>query len=131
MSEIQNEILELLKKISDKIDKIAGTKASSPSPAAKAPAPTPAKSAVGTATIESTPLVKPSAIAQKQADVEKAEKEAEEEIPEKPEGRRVCPKCGATEFNAIDDKTRPLHYISGAPIFAKKYICKKCGEEVP
>ena len=125
MSEIQNEILELLKKISRKIDKLSSIKAEQPAPAPKAVAPTPA---VGKATIEASSYVKPSAVVQKQ---EEAEKEAKGEVKPKTEGRKVCPKCGATEFNAIDDKTKPLHYISGSPIFAKKYICKKCGAEVP
>ena len=97
-----------------------------PAPAAKAVAPP--KPAAGKVTIEETPYVKPSAVVQKQVEAEKA---AKGEVKPKTEGRKTCPKCGSNEFNAIDDKTKPLHYISGSPIFAKKYIYKKCGAEVP
>jgi len=42
-----------------------------------------------------------------------------------------CPMCGAVERNIkkIDDKSRVLSYIIIVPMYAKKYICKKCGYE--
>ena len=55
----------------------------------------------------------------------------EERMIEKPpvEGRRVCPKCGGTSFNAVEDKSQVLHQMGGVKIYAKKYICKGCGTE--
>ena len=126
ISEIQDEILELLKKISRKIDKVGSMRESAPAPAAKAA--TPAKPAAGKVTIEETSYVKPSEVVQKQVEAEKA---AKGDLPPPTEGRKTCQKCGSFEFNTVEDKTKPLHYVSGTPIYAKKSICKKCGAEVP
>ena len=51
---------------------------------------------------------------------------------EKPpiEGRRVCPECKGTAFNAVEDKSQVLHQMGGVKIYAKKYICRGCGAEV-
>ncbi|MFX1260339.1 MAG: hypothetical protein ACFFAN_21015 [Promethearchaeota archaeon] len=112
MSEFEEKVLELLKKIDDKLDKIlgAGSKAaeSSPKPAEK-PA-------------ETAPISKPSEIAEKQTEVAKVEEEPASE------GRRVCPACGSTEFNHIEDKSKILHSMGGIKIYAKNYQCKKCGK---
>ncbi|MFX1395194.1 MAG: hypothetical protein ACFFAH_16745 [Promethearchaeota archaeon] len=112
MSEFEEKVLELLKKIDEKLDNIigAGSKAaqSSPKPAAK-----PAETA-------STP--KPSAVAEKQTEEAKVEEEPAAE------GRRVCPGCGSTEFNHIEDKSKILHSMGGIKIYAKNYQCKKCGK---
>ena len=127
MSEIQEKILNLLTKINDKIDKILAMKETQSAPTisqTKNEGPIQAASVK----IESTPTVKPSAVVEKQIE---EEKKAKGEIRETPEGRRICPKCGGTDFNAVEDKTKPLHYMSGVPIYAKKYICKKCGFEAP
>jgi septal ring factor EnvC (AmiA/AmiB activator) len=45
-------------------------------------------------------------------------------------GRRVCPNCGASGFavKEVEDKTRIISYIP-KPIYAKKYVCTKCGFE--
>ena len=45
-------------------------------------------------------------------------------------GRRVCPNCGATGFavKEVEDRTRIISYIP-KPIYAKKYVCTKCGFE--
>ena len=114
MSEFEEKVLELLKKIDGKLDKIIsdGSKAA-------APAPKPA------AVTESEPAttVKPSEIIDKQ--------EEKEQLQEKPplEGRRVCPECGATEFNAVEDKNQVIFQQGGMKIFAKKYLCRKCGKD--
>jgi len=119
LSEFEEKVMEMLKKIDGKLDKILemGTKApmAQPKPAtesAPAPASTPAPS-----------TVKPSALVEKQQE--------EEKMKEKPpvEGRRVCTKCGSTEFNTVEDKTNVLHQMGGIKIYAKKYICKRCGAE--
>ena len=72
-----------------------------------------------------TQTIKPSEIVEKQ--------EAEEKAKEKPpiEGRRICPECGGTDFRTEEDKSQPpLHQMGGMKIYAKKYICKKCGKEL-
>ena len=125
ISEIQNEILELLKKISRKIDKVSSIQAEVPKPTAPV---TPSKPATGKVTISAPSTVRPSAVVEKQIEEEKA---AKGELPPPTEGRKTCRKCGSFEFNTVEDKTKPLHYVSGTPIYAKKSICKKCGSEVP
>ena len=92
---------------------------------APAPAPAKPKPTVGKTIIESPTTVKPSAVVDRQIEEEKI---AKGEIVAPLEGRRVC-SCGSTEFNAVEDKTKPLHYVSGTPIYAKKHICKRCGKE--
>ncbi len=42
-------------------------------------------------------------------------------------GRRVCPKCGSLNFTEQVDKENVLLYQGGQPIYAKKYVCNKCG----
>ncbi len=115
MSEFEEKVLDLLKKIDGKLDKVleAGSKAA-------APAPRPAAKVE----IISQPSVKPSAVVDKQ-------EEAAATI-EKPqvEGRRICPKCKGVTFNAIEDKSKILHQMGGVKIYAKKYICKSCGHEM-
>jgi len=140
LSEFENKVLEMLKKIDEKLDKVLGTKASTESvkvpeevtPAkkevvtpAKKEAVTPAKKeAVTPAKKEAVKptTMKPSEVVEKQVEAEK--------IKEKPpvEGRRIC-KCGSTEFNTVEDKTKVLFQQGGMKVYAKKLICKKCGEE--
>jgi len=53
--------------------------------------------------------------------------------PEQKEGGRlVCPNCGGTAFNLIQDKTRPISYGMGGmgAVYAKVHQCKKCGTKV-
>jgi hypothetical protein len=72
-----------------------------------------------------TETMKPSEIVERQ--------EAEERAKGKPpvEGRRICPDCGGTDFRTEEDKSQPpLHQMGGIKIYAKKYICKKCGKEI-
>jgi len=98
LSEFEEKVMEMLKKIDIKLDKILAMETKTPAP-------------------------KPSELVEKQQE--------EEKMKEKPpvEGRRVCTKCGSTEFNTIEDKSNVLHQMGGIKIYAKKYICKKCGEE--
>jgi hypothetical protein len=64
------------------------------------------------------------------------EYEPEEEQAPTPEqkegGRLVCPNCGGTSFNLIQDKTRPISYGMGGmgAAYAKVHQCKKCGTKV-
>ena len=124
MSEFENKVLEMLKKIDEKLDKVLGAKASTESvkipeevTPAKKEAVTPAKKEAVKPT-----TMKPSEVVEKQVEAEK--------IKEKPpvEGRRIC-KCGSTEFNTVEDKTKVLFQQGGMKVYAKKLICKKCGEE--
>ena len=110
MPEFEEEVLNLLRRIDEKLDKILDSNSSK------------AKSAKST-----TPMgdnyVKPSTVVEKQ--------EEEERAKEKPpvEGRRICPACGGTSFNTEEDKSQVLFQQSGIKIHAKKYICRNCGTE--
>lgn len=119
MSEFEEKLMEMLKKIDSKLDKVLEMGSKAPAPA---PQPTPAPAATSTSSAPTT--VKPSALVEKQ--------EEEAKMKEKPpvEGRRVCPKCGGTAFKTEEDKTKVLHQMGGMKIYAKRYICKGCGTEV-
>ena len=112
MTEFEEKVLSMLQIINDKLDRIMGIKVTEQKVSQAAPSP-------GAST------VKPSAVVEKQ--------EAEEKAEEKPpvEGRRVCPKCGGTSFNTMEDTSQILFQQGGMKIFAKKYICKSCGTETP
>jgi hypothetical protein len=132
LSEFENKVLEMLKKIDEKLDKVLGAKASTESvkipeevtPAKKEAVMPAKKEAVTPAKKEAVKptTMKPSEVVEKQVEAEK--------IKEKPpaEGRRIC-KCGSTEFNTVEDKTKVLFQQGGMKVYAKKLICKKCGEE--
>lgn len=113
MSEFEEKVLRLLEDINRKLDRLLGTGSTTSS--------TP--TSVSTSSHAAT-TVKPSAIVDKQ--------EMEKKLEEKPpvEGRRVCPDCGGTAFNTIEDKTQVLHQMGGVKIYAKKYVCKNCGKEM-
>lgn len=119
MSEFEEKVLDLLKKIDEKLDKVLDTGNKAPEPK---PAPTPEPAATSPTPVAST--VKPSELVEKQDEEEKAK--------EKPpvEGRRVCPKCSGTAFRVEEDKTQVLMQQGGLKIYAKKNICKTCGTEV-
>ena len=110
MSEFEKDVLRLLSKIDEKLNKLLGT-SSLEAESAK------------TATPPEDEYVKPSAVVEKQIEEEKEK--------EKPpvEGRRVCPACGGTAFNTEEDKSEVLFQQGGMKIFAKKYICRQCGTE--
>ena len=107
----EEKVLNMLEKINAKLDKLLGNESSVKSEIKAVPS-----STLGT--------IKPSEVVEKQ--------EAEEKAMEKPpvEGRRVCPECGNTEFRTEEDKTQVLFQQGGMKIYAKRYICKKCGYEL-
>jgi ribosomal protein S27AE len=119
LSEFEEKVMEMLKKIDVKLDKILAMETKTPA-SQSTPAVTSAPSSSAT---PAASTVKPSELVEKQQE--------EEKMKEKPpvEGRRVCTKCGSTEFNTVEDKTNVLHQMGGMKIYAKKYICKKCGAE--
>jgi ribosomal protein S27AE len=45
------------------------------------------------------------------------------------ESRAKCPKCGSTSSIQKEDKSRPINYMGGVPIYAKIRSCKQCGTE--
>lgn len=110
MPDYEEEILRLLRKIDEKLDKLLGVNSSK-------------VESTKSATPNGEEYVKPSAVIEKQEEEEKAK--------EKPpvEGRRVCPACGGTSFNTEEDKTQVLFQQAGIKIHAKKYICRNCGTE--
>lgn len=113
MSEFEQKVLKLLENINGKLDKLLKTE---PTPVISAP----------TTSVTPSPAVttvKPSEIVDKQ----KEEARMEEKPPV--EGRRVCPECGGTSFATHEDKSQVLHQMGGVKIYAKRYVCKKCGWE--
>jgi ribosomal protein S27AE len=118
LSEFEQKVLKLLGDINGKLDTLlkegSGTTTTT-TVAASAPAPAPA------APEPSRP--KPSELVEKQKE--------EERMIEKPpvEGRRVCPDCGGTAFTTHEDRNQVLHQMGGVKIYAKRYVCKKCGWE--
>ena len=107
----EEKVLNMLEKINEKLDKLLGDESSGKSELKTVPS----------STIET---VKPSEVVEKQ--------EAEEKAMEKPpvEGRRICPECGSTNFNTVEDKTQIMHQQGGIKIYAKKYVCRQCGYEM-
>ncbi|MFX1273863.1 MAG: hypothetical protein ACFFBP_14140 [Promethearchaeota archaeon] len=130
MSEFEQNVLKKLDEINQKLDKVLkmGESHQTPAPASPTPTPAPAAPVHQPPASSSTPgitNVSPSALVERQTEMEKAI--------EKPplEGRRVCPACGGTTFNTVEDKTQLLSAMGGIKIYAKKNICKGCGKEVP
>ena len=107
----EEKVLNLLESINEKLDKLLRNESSG-------------KSDIKTVPSSTIETVKPSDIVEKQ--------EAEEKAMEKPpvEGRRICPECGSTNFNTVEDKTQVMHQQGGIKIYAKKYICRQCGYEM-
>jgi len=110
MPEFEEEVLSLLRKIDEKLNKLLSANNSK-------------AESTKTVTPPEDKYVKPSAVVEKQEEEEKAK--------EKPpvEGRRICPACGGTSFNTEEDKSQVLFQQAGMKIFAKKYICRNCGTE--
>jgi len=110
MPEFEEDVLSLLRRIDEKLDKLLSANSST-------------AESTKTATPPEDEYIKPSAVVEKQEEEEKAK--------EKPpvEGRRVCPACGGTSFNTEEDKSQVLFQQAGIKIFAKKYICRNCGTE--
>jgi ribosomal protein S27AE len=118
LSEFEQKVLKLLEDINGKLDSLlksdTGATISTATVTSSAPAPV------------ATPDVsrpKPSELVEKQKE--------EERMVEKPpvEGRRVCPECGGTTFATHEDRNQVLHQMGGVKIYAKRYVCKKCGWE--
>ena len=107
----EEKVLNMLEKINEKLDKLLGNERSG-------------KSKIIAGSSSTIETVKPSDVVEKQ--------EAEEKAMEKPpvEGRRVCPECGSTSFNTVEDKTQVLHQQGGIKIYKKKYVCKNCSYEI-
>ena len=118
LSEFEQKVLKLLEDMNGKLDRLLKTE---PAPTPSAPTPSAPTPSVAPSPVVTT--VKPSAIVDKQAE--------EARMVEKPpvEGRRVCPECGGTAFATHEDRSQILHQMGGVKIYAKKYICKKCGYE--
>ncbi|MBD3256019.1 MAG: hypothetical protein GF383_13065 [Candidatus Lokiarchaeota archaeon] len=118
MSEFEEKVLDMLKNIDEKLNKILNGEAKSAQPETKASAPAPKEAD------SSGKTVKPSAVVDKQKE--------EEQLEEKPpvEGRRVCADCGGTSFKEQEDRSKVLHQMGGIKIYAKRYICKSCGKEM-
>lgn len=110
MSDFEKEVLNLLRNINEKLDKLLDTNSVK-------------IGSTRTANLTSEEYVKPSLVVEKQHE--------EERTKEKPivEGRRVCPACGGTSFNTEEDKSQVLFQQAGIKIHAKKYICRNCGTE--
>ncbi len=106
MIEFEEKILSLLETINEKLDKLLDLKTSIHS------------------IPENRTTVKPSELVERQQEEERAI--------EKPpvEGRRMCPKCGGTAFNTIEDQSQVLFQQGGMKIYAKSYICRQCGTKV-
>jgi len=122
LSEFEEKVLDLLKKIDEKLDKVLEIGSKHPEPE---PKPTPAAEPVAASPAPAAAsTVKPSELVEKQ--------EEEEKVQAKPpvEGRRVCPKCGGTAFRTEEDRTQVLMQQGGLKIYAKKNICKGCGTVV-
>jgi ribosomal protein S27AE len=111
LSEFEQKVLKLLEDINTKLDKLLTAE------------PTPISSTQKPSVAPEATTVKPSAVVDRQ--------EAEARLEEKPpvEGRRICPECGGTAFATHEDKSQVLHQMGGVKIYAKKYVCKKCGYE--
>jgi hypothetical protein len=111
LTEFEEKVLSLLMIINQKLDMLLGTKNAT-------------SNDTRNDIIQSEQgYVKPSEVVERQEEAEKAL--------EKPpvEGRRVCPECGGTEFRTEEDKSQILFQQGGMKIYAKKYICRKCGAE--
>lgn len=126
MSEFEQKVLNILEDINGKLDKLLKTEPAPVDSASASSAPVGSASESSTPTPSAAPTpaattVKPSAIVEKQ--------EIAARMEEKPpvEGRRVCPECGGTAFATHEDKSQVLHQMGGVKIYAKAYICKKCG----
>ncbi len=120
MSEFEQKVLALLQGIDSKLDKLISSQISK----LRAKSGTPEQTTTTThVAVTPTPATtKPSEVVDKQ--------DMDDKAVEKPpvEGRRVCTKCAGTTFNAVEDKMQVLHQMGGVKIYAKKYVCKGCGE---
>ncbi len=108
MSEFEKKVLSKLDEINQKLDKVLKPSGSS-----------------GVAPASAGSNVSPSAF------VEKQKTEQANKIAPPVEGRRTCPSCGGFDFNHVEDKSQLLSAMGGIKIYAKNYICRKCGYTMP
>nr|MDO8113156.1 hypothetical protein [Candidatus Sigynarchaeota archaeon] len=109
---------------------VAARQAPAPAPAAR-----PAARRVQTTWEDTAPVetVRPSDVAARQGPGQEPPAASEYEAsPEQAGTRLVCPNCGGTAFNVIQDKTRPVSFGMGGmgTVYAKIHQCKKCGAKV-
>ncbi|MHA1487345.1 MAG: hypothetical protein ACTSSC_09265, partial [Promethearchaeota archaeon] len=94
MAEFEEEVLSLLTKLDEKLDKLLDSKGFE----------TESKPSIAPSNEE---YVKPSVVVEKQEEEEKA-------LLKPPvEGRRVCPACGGLSFNTEEDKSQVLFQQGG------------------
>lgn len=56
--------------------------------------------------------------------------EKQGEKPQSSEGGRMkCNKCGSINIQAVDNKDKVVNASGGIVIYAKRYYCKKCGNQ--
>ena len=110
MSDFEQKVISLLETINQKLDSLLEIKSQTRTVSHSIPEP--------------SGVVKPSSVVERQEEEEKAK--------EKPpiEGRRVCPKCGGTSFNTVEDQSQVLFQQGGMKIYAKLYVCRRCGTEL-
>lgn len=117
MSEFEQKVMKLLEDMNGKLDTLikGGTGTTTTA--------TVTSSAPAIVAVPEPSRPKPSELVEKQKE--------EERMKDKPpvEGRRVCPDCGGTTFATHEDKNQVLHQMGGVKIYAKRYVCKKCGWE--
>jgi predicted nucleic-acid-binding Zn-ribbon protein len=113
LTDFEEKVIDLLETINEKLDQLLGGRASQ------------SHMSTSGSTSSTAGSVRPSEVVEKQ--------EEEEKLKKKPpiEGRRVCPKCGGTDFNEQEDRSNVLHQQGGMKIYAKKYTCKSCGYTFP
>jgi hypothetical protein len=116
LSEFEQKVIKLLEEINGKLDSLLKKDLTS-SPSAPSPL-------LASATDSEINRPKPSELVERQ----KVEERLQEKTPL--EGRRVCPECSGTAFNTVEDKNQVLHQMGGVKIYAKKYVCRKCGYEM-
>lgn len=107
MSEFEKKVLEFLETINKKLDILIGGEIKLTPEQKDSP---------------SEGYVKPSAVVERQ--------DEEERQQDKPsvDGRRVCPDCNGTDFRTEEDREKVVFQQGGMKMYAKKYICKKCGK---
>jgi ribosomal protein S27AE len=51
------------------------------------------------------------------------------EVAKPDSGRDVCPQCGGTAFNLVEDRSQPISFGSGGmgTMYKKEKVCKRCG----
>lgn len=77
-------------------------------------------------------IPKQQAVQKEQIKKEIREPQPQETIVEIISGERIiCPDCGAKgiDIKTLENRDKILDYLDHKPIYAKKFICRKCGRE--